>query len=186
MDTARTLLTTLPHCFLQFILLRLEVSHYLHSFFSHLLIHCSIFILPLGTVFSSFYYDWSIFILPLVALNLNHYQSRIPNLQRTPTDELPNSQPNNAKSQLLYKTFFKPAPNVLLTHANEEYPEPPTCFANITNDQISRAIKKLSPYKVPGPNGTCNAVFVNCSKELIPHMGPIFRATFDLKLYLEE
>jgi len=70
MDTARTLLTTLPHRSLQFVLLRLEVSHYLHSFFSHLLIDCSIFILPLGTVFSSFYYHWSIFILPLVAPNL--------------------------------------------------------------------------------------------------------------------
>jgi len=116
----------------------------------------------------------------------DHYQSCIPNLRHTPTDELPNSQPNNAKSQLLYETFFKPAPNVLPTHANEEYPEPPTCFANITNDQISRAIKKLSPYKAPGLNGTCNTVFVNCSEELIPHMGPIFRATFDLKLYPEE
>ncbi|KAG2340108.1 hypothetical protein BDR05DRAFT_834234, partial [Suillus weaverae] len=54
---------------------------------------------------------------------------------------------------------------------------PPICkFAPITDEQIFRAIAKLSPYKAPGPNGVCNCVYKNCADLLVPYMGPIFRA----------
>ncbi|KAF8836917.1 hypothetical protein BDN67DRAFT_865270, partial [Paxillus ammoniavirescens] len=67
-----------------------------------------------------------------------------------------------------------------------QYPEPICSFDNITNEQVRCAIKKLSPYKVSGPNGVSNSVFVNTTELLTPHLGPIFRATFSLKHYPEE
>ncbi|KAG2744120.1 hypothetical protein P692DRAFT_201652222, partial [Suillus brevipes Sb2] len=63
------------------------------------------------------------------------------------------------------------------------YP-PSVCeFTLITNEQIGRAIAKLSPHKAPGPNGISNCVFTHCATQLIPFMGPIFRATFTLEIY---
>ncbi|KAH7917087.1 hypothetical protein BV22DRAFT_987010, partial [Leucogyrophana mollusca] len=59
-------------------------------------------------------------------------------------------------------------------------------FQEITDQQIARAIRKLSPYKAPGPNGISNSVYTHCASQLIPFMGPIFRATFTLEVYPEE
>ncbi|KAF9226264.1 hypothetical protein BS17DRAFT_697824, partial [Gyrodon lividus] len=66
------------------------------------------------------------------------------------------------------------------------YLKPICSFDNITNEQIGHAIKKLSPYKAPGPNRISNLVFVNTSELLTLHLRPIFRATFSLKHYPEE
>jgi hypothetical protein len=66
------------------------------------------------------------------------------------------------------------------------YP-PPVCeFSPITDKQIHQAIAKLSLYKAPGLNGTSNIVFIKCADILILYMGPIFRATFSLKVYPDE
>ncbi|KAH7918416.1 hypothetical protein BV22DRAFT_978632, partial [Leucogyrophana mollusca] len=66
------------------------------------------------------------------------------------------------------------------------YPPPACEFVNVSDAQILRAIKKLSPYKAPGPNGISNSVFTHCAETLIPYMGPLFRATFTLGVYPRE
>jgi hypothetical protein len=69
---------------------------------------------------------------------------------------------------------------------NFEYPPPVCGFELITDPQIHRAIKKLSPLKAPGLNGICNIVSMRCADQLVPFMGPIFRATFTLEVYPNE
>ncbi|KAG2046965.1 hypothetical protein BDR06DRAFT_844007, partial [Suillus hirtellus] len=93
---------------------------------------------------------------------------------------------NAEKSELLYRTFFREPPKNSYVDPNFEYPEPVCEFQNITDAQISRAIKKLSAFKAPGPNGVGNSVFIKSRELLIPQLGPIFRATFTLKIYPEQ
>ncbi|KAG2072432.1 hypothetical protein BDR04DRAFT_963159, partial [Suillus decipiens] len=56
-------------------------------------------------------------------------------------------------------------------------------FKLITDQQVHRAIAKLSPHKAPGLNGVSNIVFMKCTDLLIPFMAPIFRVTFTLEVY---
>ncbi|KAA1478292.1 hypothetical protein DENSPDRAFT_748331, partial [Dentipellis sp. KUC8613] len=45
---------------------------------------------------------------------------------------------------------------------------------------------KLSPYKAAGDDGIPNAVYKECSDDLVPYLGPLYRATFALNLYPSE
>lgn len=95
-------------------------------------------------------------------------------------------QDNARKSELLYETFFRKPPEDEHTDANYTYPPPICDFELITDRQIHQAIKKLAPYKAPGPNGVSNCVFLKCANLLVPYMAPLFRATFTLEIYPEE
>ncbi|KAF8580749.1 hypothetical protein K439DRAFT_1264349, partial [Ramaria rubella] len=64
-----------------------------------------------------------------------------------------------------------------------QYPPPALEFHPVTDTQIERAIKRLSPFKAPGPNGIPNSVLIQCSDLIIPFLGPIFRSTFKLTTY---
>jgi len=44
-------------------------------------------------------------------------------------------------------------------------------------------ILQLVPHKAPGADGITNIVFTQCADLLVPHLGPIYRATFLLKTY---
>lgn len=90
---------------------------------------------------------------------------------------------NKGKSAALFSTFFLPAPAQNTRDSNSSYPPPKAPFKNITNAQISRAIGKIAQYKAPGPSGVSNAVLTHCKELITPHLGPIFRATFSLKIY---
>lgn len=95
-------------------------------------------------------------------------------------------QDNAHKSELLYKVFFHPLPDNNHVDPNFEYP-PPVCeFKLITDPQIHRAIKKLSPFKALGLNSICNIVLMCCTDQLVPFMGSIFRVTFTLEVYLNK
>ena len=114
------------------------------------------------------------------------FVSRIPNLRTNATNPPPSNQTNQQKSELLYKTFFKPASDQTFDTPPGGYPKPVCGFTNITNEQVDRAIARLAPYKAPGPNGVCNIVFTKCANILAPHLGPVFRATFTQKHYPDQ
>ncbi|KAF8594195.1 hypothetical protein BDV93DRAFT_459492, partial [Ceratobasidium sp. AG-I] len=67
----------------------------------------------------------------------------------------------------------------------EDYPEQVTTFREITSKQIEEVIDGLASHKTPGPDGIPNSIFKNCKGLLIPHLLPIYRATFRLKHYPE-
>ncbi|KAH7919726.1 hypothetical protein BV22DRAFT_1022465, partial [Leucogyrophana mollusca] len=114
-------------------------------------------------------------------------RSRIPTL-KAPGENAPHNGPqdNARKSELLYNTFFRGEPDGASAAPDQQYPPPVCSFVNITNAQIHRAIKKLAPYKAPGPNGVSNSVFTHTADLLVPYLGPIFRATFTLQVYPEQ
>jgi hypothetical protein len=95
-------------------------------------------------------------------------------------------QDNKRKSKLLYDIFFKPPLDN--DHVDSNFSNPPSIckFSLIMNEQISRAITKLSPHKVPGLSGISNSVYMHCTAQLIPYMGLIFQATFMLEIYPDQ
>ncbi|KAF8703185.1 Reverse transcriptase (RNA-dependent DNA polymerase), partial [Rhizoctonia solani] len=83
---------------------------------------------------------------------------------------------NEEKSAALYQTFFPTPPLINIpTHA---YPDEIKEFQPITKKEIFEVIQELKPNKAPGPDGIPNCVFVNNAAALVPHLLPIYQATF--------
>ena len=66
---------------------------------------------------------------------------------------------------------------------NFQYPEPAFKFERIIDDKVKRAIRKLSPYKAPGPNEISNSILTHCADKLTSFIGPIYQGTFNHKHY---
>ena len=66
------------------------------------------------------------------------------------------------------------------------YPCPADMFKYFTREQIRKAINKLSAFKAPGPDGILNVVLKKAVDPLIHHLYFLFRAVFELDVYLEE
>lgn len=101
-------------------------------------------------------------------------KARVPDLQTKDANGLPRMVRDNAeKGKLLYRAFFPP-PGTANTQPQEpNYPPPAFEFREVSDEQIHRAIAKLSLYKAPGPSGIPNAVITNCWDILAPFLGPI-------------
>lgn len=111
-------------------------------------------------------------------------KTRIPALKKIDTDGRQTEvQDNKGKSKLLHEAFFYNPPADTGIDPNFQYPEPAFEFERITDDKVKRAIKKLSPYKAPGPNEISNSILTHCVNELTPFIGPIYRAVFNHKHY---
>jgi len=94
-------------------------------------------------------------------------------------------QDNKTKSKILHSAFF---PNPSDTEDatildNYNYPEEAFPVQLITNKHIQCAINELQPYKAPGPNGIPNIVIKQSTTALMPYLGILFRATFELEVY---
>ena len=89
-------------------------------------------------------------------------KARIPAL-KTPNDdgELTEVDDNEQKSRLLHKVFFYDPPDDPGIDPEHVYPEEKFTFDNITDTQITRAIKRLQPFKAPGMNGISNSILIN-------------------------
>ena len=111
--------------------------------------------------------------------------ARIPTLKRLVGDQVTEIDTNEEKSKLLYETFFPRSCNRTNAEASPDYPDPVCEFSPITDKQMTRTIRKLSPYKAPGLNGICNIVFIKNADILVPWMGHLFRATFSLNYFPE-
>ena len=109
--------------------------------------------------------------------------ARIPTLKRTLNNQTTEVDTNEEKSKILYETFFPRSQNRTHADASTDYPAPVCEFKPITDEQVHRAISRLAPYKAPGPNGISNIVFKKCPDILVPWMGHLFRATFELKFF---
>ena len=91
---------------------------------------------------------------------------------------------NEDKAKAFYDTFFtKRIDTETDYNTRQNYPTPKFIFKPITDEQIRRAIKRIAPYKAPGPSGIPNIVLKKCANILVPLLGPIFRATFYLEMY---
>jgi ribonuclease HI/exonuclease III len=92
---------------------------------------------------------------------------------------------NEAKCEIFREAFFPRKPATTTVPEAARYPAPAWQFRPPNDDQITRAIQRMKPHKATKLGTVPNAVFLNNSEELVPHLGPIFRATFNLKVYPE-
>ena len=74
---------------------------------------------------------------------------------------------NEDKVRLFAKTFFSLVPAAATNYNQHEYPEPLLNPPQITVDQISRIIAKLSPYKAQGSDRILNIVLQKCTELII-------------------
>jgi hypothetical protein len=84
---------------------------------------------------------------------------------------------------MLHAIFFKDPPAHEEDEQMHQYPTPVFEFEPIQNEQIHRVIRKLQPYKAPGLSDIANVVLIKCTDQLVPYLGPIFRATFSFRIY---
>ncbi|KAF5318094.1 hypothetical protein D9619_012016 [Psilocybe cf. subviscida] len=90
---------------------------------------------------------------------------------------------NEEKGKAFFEAFFLGKPNESLVPADARYPAAAWNFQNITDPQIHQAIRKLKPYKASRTGTPPNSVMQHARDLLVPHLGPIFRATYTLKYY---
>ena len=93
------------------------------------------------------------------------------------------AETNEDKSSLLCTNFFPELKRDDTSHADADYLAPKFKFHPVTNKQIHRAIARLGPFKAPGPDGIPNVLLIRCADLLVPHLGPLYRATFKLDAY---
>lgn len=93
---------------------------------------------------------------------------------------------NEEKSKALYECFFRKPPEHPEVPQDHEYPPEVEEFQNITELQVDRNIRKLSPYKATGPLDHSNSLFTHCREMLVPHLTSIFRASLDLNYYPDQ
>ena len=90
---------------------------------------------------------------------------------------------NEEKSHVLHKAFFYNPPENSGIDPNHIYPEPAFKFEQVSNAQITRVARTLSPYKATGLSKISNSVLMHCIDLLVEFLGPIYRATFWLRHY---
>lgn len=111
---------------------------------------------------------------------------RIPTLKsRNEAGEEITTNNNEDKAKLLAKTFFPPSPPIPADQNLPDYPEPLPNPLQITMDQVTRHIVKLSPYKAHGPDGIPNIALQRCMDLISERLTRIFRAIITLNTYYE-
>jgi ribonuclease HI/exonuclease III len=109
-------------------------------------------------------------------------KSKIPVLKYKVGDADAKASDNGDKGRVLAKYFFpdKPPGNEALIET--EYPRACERVGKITPEQIEAQLKKLKPYKAPGPDGIPNIVLTKCADLVTERLCLIYRAMLDLSL----
>lgn len=85
---------------------------------------------------------------------------------------------------MLAKTFFPAKPTENAQDDNEQmYPNPVCKMDKITREQIRKHLRKLKPYKAPGPDNIPNIVLSKCADLLIDRLYHIYTAMLQLDIY---
>jgi ribonuclease HI len=115
---------------------------------------------------------------------------RVPTLVRTTVEgQVITADSNASKARMFEEEFFPIAPNNVQVNEEEhkdKYPEPEFNFEPITNDRIRNTISKLEPYKAPDTDKFSNSVLINCTDEVIPRIGPLFRVVHKLQYWPDD
>jgi hypothetical protein len=83
---------------------------------------------------------------------------------------------------VLAKNFFPAKPASDETLNDRVYPKARERAGKITVEQIEAQLKRLKPYKAPGPDGIPNIVLTKCSDLIAGRLCHIYRAMLDKNL----
>jgi len=89
---------------------------------------------------------------------------------------------NSEKSAALAKGFFPLKPVENSVPPNVKYPRLCQGGTKIMAEQIQRQLRKLKPFKAPGPDGIPNVVLTKCAGLLTSRMLSIYNAMYEQKL----
>ena len=93
---------------------------------------------------------------------------------------------NEEKAKVFAKQFFPPPPIPHeMDNAQQEYPDPLPDPAPPDKSQIERIIRKLSPYKAPGPDGIPNIVLQKCYDLIADHLLYLYQAVLALEKFYD-
>jgi ribonuclease HI len=111
-------------------------------------------------------------------------KSRIPTLNCGTGESVKRVTTNGEKSKELAKNFFPTKPREIIQEEVGEYD--PCCAADsITREQIERQLRRIKPYKAPGPDGIPNIVLTKCADLLLDRLLQIYKAIYDKKLHYD-
>ncbi|KAF5392001.1 hypothetical protein D9757_003364 [Collybiopsis confluens] len=114
-------------------------------------------------------------------------RSRIPELvAKRPDGSDRRINTNEEKADLFREIFFPPMPTVSNVPPDAVYPPPAWKFQPPSNRALMGAVQKMKNGKATRPGTIPNDLFKACKEELVPYLGPIYRATFALPIYPEE
>jgi ribonuclease HI len=93
---------------------------------------------------------------------------------------------NEDKAKIFAKVFFPPPPEQPVEEDEvEEYPDPLPDPPLPDKRQVETAIRRLSPYKAPGPDGIPNIVLQKCFEIIADHLVQIYRAILRLEEFFD-
>jgi hypothetical protein len=117
-------------------------------------------------------------------------RTRVPTLiTKGPNGSEKSAMTNEEKTAIFETEFFLIASTRAQVDEDEheqEYPEPKFDFSPITDNQIRNTIAKLEPYKAPDTDEFLNSVLIHCADQIVPRIGPLFRAVHTLRYWPEE
>jgi ribonuclease HI/exonuclease III len=113
-------------------------------------------------------------------------RARVPSLRVHDANNLTREITDNEEKCLTFKSaFFPPKPTTSTVPLHPTYPSAAWRFQPPSDEQIHRAIQRMKPNKATKTGTIPNIVFLQNRQHLVPHLGPIFRATFQLQTYPE-
>jgi len=89
---------------------------------------------------------------------------------------------NSKKGAALAKGFFPKKPQTQDIQEDKEFPKMCSKVGKVTKDQIRKQLKKLKPYKAPGPDGIPNIVLTKNADILVDRLYPLYVAMLDKNL----
>ena len=109
-------------------------------------------------------------------------KARIPLLKFKVGEEERVARTNEEKGIALAKGFFPPKPIEVDSDDEEEYPAQSQANIKITVEQILGQMRKLKPFKAPGPDGIPNVVLTKCADLLADILLCIYEAILEHRL----
>jgi hypothetical protein len=109
-------------------------------------------------------------------------KARIPPLKHKVDGSEVTAKTNTDKSKALAKGFFPPKPPPGVKEAAPRAPKPCSAPIKISREQLAKHLKRLKPYKAPGPDGIPNVVLSKCADMLLDRLLYIYTAMLDNNL----
>ena len=111
-------------------------------------------------------------------------KTRIPALKQQVGTQEKLANTNEEKGRMLAEVFFPKRPAATISNINtENYPSPICKAQKISKEQINRQLKRLRPYKAPGPDGIPNIVLTKCADLIIDRLWHIYNAILAKEIY---
>ena len=110
-------------------------------------------------------------------------KARIPALKGKVDNRETTASSNTEKSKALAKSFFPSKPDNTGIAENYQYPKACCNASQITREQIAQQIRKLKPYKAPGPDGIPNIVLMRCADILLDRLLRLYKAMVEKNLH---